>query len=234
MSTTEPLRPIITHDDDDNALPYAEACRRTAQLYREEAEMLDRDDPRRDEVTTRAETFQEEADRVDPLTVARVFIRPLDGDGAPTAEGWTELEGITGVTGLDMGTAAPVTDEMVTAAMDSLNTTVDVELSDADAKELSTMEVEEPERIPNRLVYASDVVPGMILVTERQCSHARGLMATLVGTHSHGYALSTVLEIRQGEGAMAHLLSAIVLDEAGEQQPCLWHTVELVRIRVDG
>ena len=154
---------------------------------------------------------------------ARVWVAPVGSDE------WTELEGVTDVT---LGTDGSKSDDEKLVAARPVEATVEYEVSEEDRNEIAAM-TDAPVIPPNRLIYASDVVPGMRVLYARPCPAPHGFLSMMAGGgHDHGQALADVLQVRQGEGAMGHIFSAIVLDEAGVQQSMTWHSVEAVRIAV--
>jgi hypothetical protein len=86
-------------------------------------------------------------------------------------------------------------------------------------------------RRATRLVYGSDLRPGMIVVKDLPChlSQAdRWRMILTGGSHEHGTAEYTILEVRTDRGHSA----AILVGEDGEQTPFYCDDMELVRITV--
>lgn len=75
-----------------------------------------------------------------------------------------------------------------------------------------------PTKVPYRLVYAEDLVAGMVMGVDTRTS--------LLGTTR---SWSTVLEVRRHGGVM----SAIVVDETGDQQPVVTNDFQLLPVRVD-
>lgn len=71
--------------------------------------------------------------------------------------------------------------------------------------------------VPSRLIYADEVTEGMVVDGGRGC---------VLPGHTHR-AWCSVLRIRT-EG---HVVSAVLVDEHGEQLPAVWHDLSTVRVR---
>lgn len=76
----------------------------------------------------------------------------------------------------------------------------------------------------SRLVYAEDLVPGMVVAR----AHSQGL-SILADTSSSDTEWCTIVEIRE----FGHLFSAILIRPTGDYVPAYWHRPELVRVRVE-
>lgn len=80
-------------------------------------------------------------------------------------------------------------------------------------------------RPATRLVYAEDLVAGAVVIVNRKCPHPIGAMMS-PDEHNHGSEERTVVEVRTA----GEIVSCIVVDEGGEQQPLVEHRLSTVRI----
>lgn len=240
------LNPIVEAAPGED-LTYPEALRRSAQVYAEELDVLAADDYRRPFVEERLAEYAAAAERWDACLYAAQggctvedctpvpvggYAHPHRDEPEPTATKTDDESAAPdqfgpGVAAMLVhpvtGTTIPVPEGLFERAMQRTGT-------DAATKS----EPEAAGRIPSRLIYADEVTEGMGLVYEKPCPHHGGLAGMLSGPHEHGQGVASVLRLRQGEGAMSHLITAVVLDEDGEQQPRAWNTIELVRVAVEG
>ncbi|HMM95368.1 hypothetical protein [Phycicoccus sp.] len=244
------LTPVIDAAPGED-LTYPEALRRSAKLYDEELDVLSADDDRRGEVQLRRDSFAAAAEQWDPCPYAPqggctsedCTAVPVGGFAHPRTErpnlalamdGTKDGEAQAFLYNPATGTAIPVNlgDDVVEELDDGKPALLNSARARTEARATKS-EHEEPERIPNRLIYADEVREGMGVLYPKPCPN-RGLGALLGDKHTHGQGIARVLRIRQGEGAQSSIYSAIVVDEEGEQQPMVWTTVELVRVVVEG
>lgn len=212
-------RPYV-EDDDGEPIPPGEAALRSGQIDREEADGLDAC-TRRDELLASASRWEVQAGRVDVL-LADLDVVPVAGP--PTSSMLLDAMARVGVDGshIDAVTGGPGSAASGVPARPEIP-----------AEILERAEQVKADRPPTRLVYAEDLLAGMVLITDRPCDAApRGLSALFGSDHAghvHGHAFLSVLEVRVRGG----MVSAILLDEDGEQQGASWHELFTVRVRAD-
>lgn len=116
--------------------------------------------------------------------------------------------------------------------LDGASVSIDVALT-PEATEAIQQAVDDADTytVPTMLVWADELHAGMVIVTE-ECDHpnANPLYSLFSGQeHRKRQAFSTIHKIRQEGG----IVSAIVIDEDGEQQGAAWQTWQPVRVRAD-
>lgn len=98
-------------------------------------------------------------------------------------------------------------------------------IPDIDPEIRAAAEVVKANRPATRLVYAEDLIAGTVVIVDRKCTHPMGMMLSPT-EHRHGTEERTVVEVRTA----GDIVSCIVVDEDGEQQPLVEHRLSTVRV----